>query len=179
MANEAQMVDILVGTYKNVDDAKSDYTVLRDLYSRLGASDAFDAAVVTKGTDGKVKIEKRYEAATRHEALEGVVFGLAAGVVAASFPAVGIAIALAAGGAGGAAIGAIVGHLQKGLRRDDLKKIGDALDNAEAALVVVYKANLADQVKENIKAVRQVVSKVADVTADDIERAIRQSRAAA
>jgi uncharacterized membrane protein len=177
--SQPQLLDVLVGIYKNVNDATFDYTALRDLYKKLGASDDFDAAVVSKTKDGKVKIEKTYEAGTRHDALKGLGFGLAAGIIAAAFPGVGIAIALIAGGVGGAAVGAIVGHVQTGMRRDDLKKIGDALDDAEAGLVVVYKANLADQVKQNIKAIRQVVSKLADVTAADIEKEIRQTRAAA
>jgi uncharacterized membrane protein len=177
--SEPELLDVLVGVYANVNDALSDQTALRDLYQKLGASDDFDAAVISKSQDGKVKIEKTFEAGTRHDALKGLGFGLAAGVIAAIFPSVGIAVALLAGGIGGAAIGAIVGHVQTGMRRDDLKKIGDALDSAEAALVVVYETNLADQVKQNIKAVRQVVSKLADITAEDIEKEIRRSRAAA
>lgn len=177
--NEPRLLDVLVGIYKSVDDAKADCTALRNLYQQVGASDKFDAAVVSKSQDGKVKIDKTYEAGTRHDALRGLGFGLAAGVIAALFPSVGIAIALVAGGLGGAAIGAVVGHVQTGMKREDLKKIGDALDNAEAGLVIVYESNLADQVKKTIKAVRQVVSKLADVTAGDIEKAIRQSKAAA
>ena len=177
--SEPKLLDVLVGVYDNVDDAKSDYTALRDLYQKLGASDEFDAAVVTKTPEGKVKIDKTYEAGTLHDALKGLGFGLAAGLVAALFPSVGIAVALLAGGVGGTAIGAIVGHIQTGMRRADLKAIGDALDDAEYGLVIVYEANLADQVKKNIKAVRQVASKLADITADEIEKQIRQSRAAA
>ena len=157
----------------------SDYNAVRDLYQQLGASANFDAAVLSKSPEGKVKINKSYEAGTRHDALKGLGFGLAAGIIAAIFPAVGITAALLAGGIGGAAIGAIVGHIQTGVKRDDLKKIGDALDTSEAGLIVVYNANLADQVKKNIKTARQFVSKLADVTAGDIEKAIRQTRAAA
>lgn len=178
-ASVPKLLDVLVGVYKNVDDATSDYTALRNLYQKLGASDDFDAAVVSKSSDGKVKIEKTYEAGTLHDALKGLGFGLAAGVIAAIFPGVGIAVALLSGGIGGTAIGAIVGHVQSGMKREDLKKIGDALDDAEAGLVVVYEANLADQVKKSIKAVRQVVSRLADITAEDIEKRIRQLREAA
>ncbi|HVP34913.1 MAG TPA: hypothetical protein VMT09_14900 [Steroidobacteraceae bacterium] len=177
--NEPKVFDVLVGVYKNADEAKSDYTALRNLYQKLGASDDFDAAVVSKSPEGKVRIDKAYEAGTVHDALKGLGFGLAAGIIATAFPGVGIAIALLAGGVGGTAIGAIVGHVQTGMRREDLKKIGDALDDAESGLVVVYEANLADQVKKNVKAVRQVISKLADIGAEDIEKQIRQWRAAA
>lgn len=178
-ASEPKLLDVLVGAYKTVDDAMADYIGVRDLYQKLGASPKFDAAIVSKSRDGKVKIEKTFEAGTRHDALAGLGFGLAAGIIAALFPAIGITAALLAGGIGGAAIGAIVGHIQTGMKRDDLKKIGDALNDSEAGLVVVYETNLADQVKKNIKTTRQFVSKVTDLAADDIEKAIRQSRAAA
>lgn len=178
-AGEPKLLDVLVGTYKNTNEALFDYNAIREVYQKLGASSHFDAAVLSKSPEGKVKIEKTYEAGTLHDALKGLGFGLAAGVIAAIFPAVGIAAALVAGGIGGTAIGAIVGHVQTGMKREDLKKIADALDGSEAGLVVVYETNLADQVKKNIKTVRQFVSKLADVTADDIEKAIRQSRAAA
>jgi len=92
--SEPKLLDVLVGVYDNADDAKSDFTALRNLYQKLGASDEFDAAIVTKSPEGKVKIDKTYEAGTLHDALKGLGFGLAAGVVAALFPSVGIAVAL-------------------------------------------------------------------------------------
>ena len=104
--SEPRLLDVLVGTYKNTDDAMSDYNAVRDLYQQLGASANFDAAVLSKSPEGKVKINKSYEAGTRHDALKGLGFGLAAGIIAAIFPAVGITAALLAGGIGGAAIGA-------------------------------------------------------------------------
>lgn len=175
---EPRLLDVTIGAYDSLDEALVDFWAVRDLYQKLGASSKMDAAVVSKSPDGKVKIEKTFEASTRHDALAGLGFGLAAGLIAALFPAVGITAALVAGGIGGAAIGALVGHVQTGMKRDDLKKIGDALDKSQAGLVVVYETNLADQVKKTIKTVRQFVSKLADVSGEDIEKAIRQSRAA-
>ena len=168
-----QLLDLLVGTYDNVSDAKADMEAIRGLYNKLGASDKFDAAVISKNAKGHVKINDSYEAAKRHDALKGLGFGLAAGLAAAIFPPVGMTAELAAGGVGGAAVGAVVGHVQAGIPRDDLKSIGDLLYPSEAALIVVYEANLADQVAQNIKAVKRVVSKVADATADQIAEDLR------
>src|SRR5712672_308878 len=103
-AKYARLFDVLVTTYDDVGDAALDLTALRELYRRLGTSYNFDAAVVRKTASGKVGIERSYDAGRRHDALEGLGFGLAAGMVAAVFPAIGLA-----GGAGGVAIGAIVG----------------------------------------------------------------------
>jgi uncharacterized membrane protein len=175
---DARVLDVLVATYNNVNDAENDMNAVRELYKTLGTSYNFDAAVISKNQKGRVKIDKSYEAGKRHEALKGLGFGLAAGVVAALFPPVGIAQALIAGGVGGAAIGAIVGHVQTGMSRDDLKKIAEQLDKSTAALVVVYEASLADQVMKNIKAVNQVISKLADLKTEELAEEIKQARSA-
>src|SRR6185295_11454344 len=105
-----RLLDVLVATYDNLGDAEADLKAVRALYQTLGTSYNFDAAVISKDDRGRVAIDKTYEAGKRHDALKGLGFGIAAGVVAAAFPPIGIALALGAGGIGGAAIGAIVGH---------------------------------------------------------------------
>jgi uncharacterized membrane protein len=150
---------------------------VRALYDETKASHEFDAAVLVKNEKGKVKIEKTYEAGTRHQSLKGLGWGMAAGAAAAIFSAIGIWGALAAGDVGGAAIGGIVGHYQTGMKRGDLKEMGDVLDRGQAALIVVYRANVADQVAAIIKAENRYVSQVVDATADQIADEIRQAEA--
>ena len=174
---DERLLDVLVATYDNISDAKTDLKAIRQLYEKLGTSHNFDAALISKDKKGKVKIDKTYEAGTRHASLKGLGFGLAAGLAAAIFPPVGIGAALAAGGVGGAAIGAVVGHVQSGIPRDDLKMIADLLDPSKAALIVIYETDLADQVERNLKAVNHVVSKVADLTADEIAENMRRAAA--
>ena len=175
---DARLLDVLVGTYDDVDDALEDLDRLRVLYDSLGTSYNFDAAVVSKNQKGRIKINRSYEAAKRHEALKGLGFGLAAGLIAAIFPAVGIAEALVVGGTGGAAIGAIVGHVQTGIPRDELKKIADQLDTSSAALIVVYETSLTEQITKNLKAVRRAVTRLADLRADAIADEIKEARSA-
>jgi hypothetical protein len=55
--------------------------------------------------------------------------------------------------------------------------MGDALDRGQAALVVVYRANVADQVAAIIKAENRYVSQAVDATADQIADVIRQAEA--
>lgn len=176
--NDPRLLDVLVATYNNVDAAKADLKAVRDVYKALGTSYNFDAAVISKTAKGKVRINQTFEAGRRHEALKGLGFGLAAGIVAAIFPQIAITTALAAGATGGAAIGALVGHVQTGIPRDDLKRIGDELYSSESALIVVYETGLGDQVRANVKAVSRVVSKITDLEADQIADEIRASRAA-
>ena len=176
--NDTQLLEVLVASYGSVGDAEADLKRVRELYKELGTSHNFDAAVISKTKNGRVKIDKTFEAGKRHEALKGLGFGMAAGLVAALFPPVGIGAAVAAGGAGGAAIGALVGHIQSGIPRGDLKAFADLLDPSEAALIVVYETKLADQVAKNIKAVKHLARRMADLKADQIADEIREARAA-
>jgi uncharacterized membrane protein len=174
---DARLLDVLVATYDNLGDAKTDLKAIQGLYKDLGTSHNFDAVVISKNEKGKVKIDKTYEAGTRHDALKGLGFGLAAGLAAVVFPPVGIGAALAAGGIGGAAIGAVVGHVQTGIPRGDLREIASQLEASTAALIAVYETSLADQVAKNIKAVNRIISPIVDLKADQIASEIRQAAA--
>jgi uncharacterized membrane protein len=65
------------------------------------------------------------------------------------------------------------------MRRDDLKELGDVLDEGNAGLIVVYAANMADQVAANIKAANRMVSKATDMAADELAREIKAAEATA
>ena len=178
MADQDRLLDVIVATYDNLNDAERDAQSVEAFYKSLSGPQNFDAVIVRKTEKGKVRIERKYDAGTRHASLEGVGWGLAAGLVASLFPPVGIAAALTVGGAGGTAIGAIVGHVQSSISRSDLKKIGDELDNSTAALIVVYETSLAEQVARNIKARKHVVAKLKDLAVDDLAERMRESQSA-
>src|SRR3954465_15405337 len=126
---------VIAAAYDDVDAAVSDYEAVKALYHEVRTSHDFDAAVIGKDADGKVRIVKKHEQPTRHGAAVGLGWGLAVGVTAALFPPVGIGIATAGGA--GAAIGGVAGHASKGMSRGDLKDLGEALDEGQAGLVVV------------------------------------------
>ena len=174
--NSPRLLDVLVATYDNPADAETDLKAVKDLYQMLGTSYNFDAAVISKTPKGKIKIDKTYEAGRRHDALKGLGFGLAAGIIAAIFPPLGIAMALAVGGIGGAAIGGIVGHIHSGVARDDLRKIADRLEASRSALIVVYETSLADQIAKNLKALNRTIVKIADLKAEQLAEEIREAR---
>src|SRR5258708_5754345 len=136
MSDKPDMLFVAAASYDSVDAAVSDYEAIKALYYDVKTSDDFDAAVIAKGEEGKVEIVKKHEQPTRHGAAHGLGWGLAAGAVAALFPAIGIIGALAVGGGGGAAIGAVSGHVSGGMDRDDLKELGQVLDEGEAGLIV-------------------------------------------
>jgi uncharacterized membrane protein len=72
----ARLLDVLVATYNNVGDAEADLKAIRGLYDKLGTSHNFDAAVISKNENGKVKINESYEAGTRHASLKGLASAL-------------------------------------------------------------------------------------------------------
>ena len=78
---------ILAEQYHSEADALADYDAVRKLYTDLGIIDTYDAAVLTRGADGKVTIVKRVEEPTRQGGAKGLFIGLAVGAVAALFPA--------------------------------------------------------------------------------------------
>jgi uncharacterized membrane protein len=179
MTDQPDALLVAAASYENVDDAVNDYEAIKALYYEIKASDDFDAAVIAKDEKGKVKIVKKHEQPTRHGAVHGLGWGLAAGAVAALFPAIGIIGALTVGGAGGATIGAVSGHVSGGMKRGDLKELGDVLDEGQAGLIVVYATNVADQIAANIKAANRFVSKVTDMAADELAQEIKDAEAEA
>ena len=48
-----------VGVYDQVSDAEADYELIRDLHAKANLIDAYDAAVIERRADGKVKITKK------------------------------------------------------------------------------------------------------------------------
>jgi uncharacterized membrane protein len=160
-----------VGVYPSVDDAEADYELVKDLHTEAGLVDAYDAALIERRADGKVKITKKHETPTRVGGVLGAGVGLATGLVVALFPfaAIGGGL-LAATTAGGAALGAVAGHAAAGMSRTDLKELGEQLDAGEAGLVVVAVSDMGAKVKEAMRRAQSVEAKELKADTADIER---------
>lgn len=172
---EKDTLYVVAAAYDDTDAAVADYEAVKALYREVRTSHDFDAAVIAKDEDGKVRIVKKHEQPTRHGAAVGLGWGLAVGVASVLFPPVGIG--LVAAGAGGAAIGGVVGHAGGGMSRGDLKELGETLDAGQAGLIAVYETNLADQVAANIKAANRIVSKATDMAADQLATEMKKAEA--
>ena len=156
---------VLGASYDSVSDAEVDYEAVKALYYNAGVGHEFDAAVLERGADGKVKVEKKHEQSTRHGAWEG----LAIGALTAILPGIGLGVGMAAG----AGIGAVTGHFKGGISDDDLKQLGTVLDTGQAGLIVLYATNMADQVASSIKAENKFVSKEIDANADELAKQLK------
>jgi len=148
------------GVYADVKDALADYDAVHTLHSEIGLIDAYDAAVVERKADGKVKIVKKHETPTRVGGVLGGGAGLATGLVIALFPAaaIGGGLLLATGG-GGAILGAVAGHAAAGMSRGDLKELGESLDNGQAGLVVVAVSDMEAKIESAMKRAEKVQTK--------------------
>ena len=160
-----------VGVYTNVEAAKADYQAVHDLHVKDGLIEAYDAAVIDRRADGKVKIVKKHETPTRVGGVGGAGLGLATGLVIALFPAAAIGGGLLLGTTGvGAALGAVAGHAAAGMSRKDLKELGEQLDAGQAGLVVVGVADSGAQIEGAMKGAEKVQEKQLTADVDDIAK---------
>ena len=162
---------VYVGVYNDVDDAESDYQLVKDLHREADLIDAYDAAVVERREGGKTKIVKKHETPTRVGGVLGGGVGLATGLVVALFPFAAVGGGLLAGtAAGGAILGAVAGHAAAGMSRDDLKELGEHLDAGQAGLVVVAVSDMGAKVEAAMKRASKLEQKQIDADLDELER---------
>lgn len=162
-----ESVFIYVGTYTDADAAWTDYNVLKDLHA-AGVVGTYDAAVVTKGADGKVHVNKD-ELPTRHGAWGGAAAGALVGIL---FPPSLIGTALV-----GAAVGGVSGHLWRGMSRSDVKELGELIDAGQAALVIVGESKLEAALEKATLRAEKHVAKALDVSPKEVDEAVRQAAA--
>jgi uncharacterized membrane protein len=157
---------LYAGEYENVDDAKADLDALKELH-REHVVGTYDAAVVTKNEEGKVKIVDKIEKPTQHGGWAGMAVGAAMGLI---FPP-----SILVGGLLGAGAGALIGHLRSGMSNSDLKEVGDMLDNSEAALIVVGEATIERAVDDATKRAKKEMKKEIRADAREMERAVDEA----
>jgi uncharacterized membrane protein len=154
---------LYAGEYENVDDAKADLEVLKELH-REHAVGTYDAAVITKNEVGKVKIVDKIEKPTQHGGWAGMAVGAAMGLI---FPP-----SVLVGGLLGAGTGALIGHLRSGMSNSDLKEVGEMLEDSEAALIVVGEATIERAVDDATRRAKKELKKEVRADAKEMERAI-------
>lgn len=154
-------VFLYAAVYDDVTDAEADFESVLDLHA-VGLVGTFDAAVIEK-EDGKVHVHKT-EKPTQHGAWGGIAVGALVGIL---FPPAILGSAVVGGVAGG-----VVGHLWKGMSRSDLKDLGEALDDGDAALIVIGESKVEEQIEKAVKRAKKVIEKEIDAEADELKRAV-------
>jgi uncharacterized membrane protein len=167
---------VFAGVYPDLASAEADYDAVKQLHAEQGLLDSYDAAVIHRREDGKVKITRKHETPTRVGGVLGGGAGLATGLVVALFPfaAVGGGL-LAATSAGGAVLGAVAGHAAAGMSRHDLKELGESLDSGEAGLVVVGVMDMESRIEESLRHSEKLDKKRLEADVEAIERDARDA----
>ena len=174
--SENDTVLVLAAAYDDVDAAEADYEAVKALYYDVKTSHDFDAAVIDRDENGKVRVVKKHEQPTRHGAAAGMGWGLAVGAACVLLPGIGL-VGLAGGAAAGATIGAVTGHVKGGMSNDDLRNLGEVLNNGQAGLIAVYATNMADQVAAAVKAQNRQISQEIDADADELAKELKAAEA--
>ncbi len=125
---------VAVATYRAKDTTDLDYEAIRGVKS-AGGLDHLAVAVVTKGADGKLQID-RHDSTAKHLAWGGGILGALSSVVFAplGFVFLGPLLTNTAISAGA---GGLIGHFWHNIPKDEVHKMGDLLATGEWGLVVV------------------------------------------
>lgn len=154
----AEPVYACVAGFASVDDARSDFKEVKRLVQE-GSINSLDAALVYKSDDGKIHLRKR-----EHRTVQGVWRGLAAGALAGVLlpPVMPVTATMNATRAGGMA------YLIKGMPREKVKELGDALESGEAALILLGTSPVSSTLESALTRADRTVEERLGVTADEV-----------
>jgi uncharacterized membrane protein len=152
-------VFVYAAVYADRENADADYDTLLDLHS-ADLVGSYDVALMYKDDEGKVHLTK-HEKPTQHGAWTGAAVGALVGII---FPPSILGAALV-----GAAAGGGIGHVLGGISRGDAKELGEQLDEGQAALVVIGKSRIQEQLDKALT--RAQKSEEREIEADGNELA--------
>jgi uncharacterized membrane protein len=146
--------------YADRADAEADYDVLLDAHS-ADLVGSYDVALMYKDDEGKVHVTK-HEKPTQHGAWTGAAVGALVGIV---FPPSILGAAVV-----GAAAGGGIGHALGGLSRNDAKEFGEHLDEGQAALIVIGKSRVQEQLDKALARAQKSEERELDADGKELAR---------
>ena len=152
-------VFVYAAVYADRADADADYDTLLDLHAD-DLVGTYDVALVYKDDEGKVHVTK-HEKPTQHGAWTGAAVGALVGIIFLRRSSAAAVVGAAAGGG--------IGHVIGGMSRGDAKELGEYLDEGHAALVVIGKSRVQEQLDKALT--RAQKSEEREVEADGKELA--------
>ncbi len=154
----------VIAVYADDPSAQLDYEAIEELATSHDVH-VHDVAIV-EHREGRVRIVRRDERSAVHGAEGGVIVGALLGIL---FPPVlvGLLVGVAAGGG----LGAAVGHLWRGFSRDDLKAMGEAVEEGHSAIIVIGTAAQLDLVEGALGHATRTVRSELDADLDDLRAA--------
>jgi uncharacterized membrane protein len=149
--------------YENVEDAKSDFEVIKAAHREKWIG-TYDAALFAKDMDGKVKVLNTDATQRKDGAAVGAIVG---GILGVIFPP-----SILVSAAVGAGAGAAVGNLTKGWMSGDIKKVADELEPGEAGVILVADATFDAGAEKLMKRAKKMAKQEVDAQAKDVKAAI-------
>lgn len=137
-------------TYPDKDTAMAGFDAVEYVFGDAKGIDTYDAAIVMK-KDGKVSLVRKREQAEHTKGWEGIGIGLAVGACLALFPAITLVAGALAGATVGGAAGVIAGHIESGISRDDLRALGETLEEGQYDLIVITATDETKRIREATK----------------------------
>ena len=153
-------VFVYAAVYADRADADADYDTLLDLHSAELVG-SYDVALMYKDDEGKVHVTK-HEKPTQHGAWTGAAVGALVGII---FPPSIIGAAVV-----GAAAGGGIGHALGGMSRSDAKELGEQLGDGQAALVVIGKSRVDEQLDKALTRAQKSEEREIDADAKELEK---------
>ncbi|HEY6411665.1 MAG TPA: DUF1269 domain-containing protein [Ktedonobacteraceae bacterium] len=158
-------VYVWMGSYANVEDAEFDYKAVEQLHSseKLGS---YDYALVERDAEGNVHVHK-HEKPTQHGTWWGIAAGAAVGLL---FPPALIPLAAAGGLSGG-----FLSHLARGFSRKDMHELGETLDSGTAALVVIGRQRMMDDIASATTHAQKTIERPLNITKQEFEQEVEKA----
>jgi uncharacterized membrane protein len=153
-------VFVYAALYADRADADADYDTLLDLHS-ADLVGSYDVALMYKDDEGKVHVTK-HEKPTQHGAWTGAAVGALVGII---FPPSIIGATLV-----GAAAGGGIGHALGGMSRKDAKELGERLGEGDAALIVIGKSRIQDQLDKALTRAEKTEEREIDADGAELAR---------
>jgi uncharacterized membrane protein len=153
-------VFIYAAVYSDLIGAEADYETLLDLHA-ADLIGTYDVALIDKDEAGKVHVLK-HEKPTQHAAWTGIAVGAVVGIL---FPPSILGAAVVGGATGG-----VLGHFFRGMSRGDAKELGELLDDGQAALIVIGKSRLQEQLDKALERAQKSIEREVAADTDELER---------
>jgi uncharacterized membrane protein len=167
MPEEGNVI-LYVGVYNDRGAAVADFQAISDL-RHVGQIGDFEAAVFQKKDDGDVHVIDT----TATERSYGAKVGAATGaVIGLLFPPALIGTALA-----GAGVGALTGNFMRGLKRSDIKEMGEMLDAGELGVVLLGFSKMDKSAQELLATADNTAVFEVAANAEDMQKAMAEAAA--
>ena len=149
-------VFVYAAVYADRADADLDYEKLLDAHA-ADLVGTYDVALMSKDDEGKVHVTK-HEKPTQHGAAVGALVGVI-------FPPAVLGAAVV-----GAAAGGGIGHALGGMSRGDAKELGEHLDDGQAALIVIGRSRVQEQLDKALKRAQKSEEREIDADGKELAR---------